>query len=718
MNQKLDSATDADRLDEILAHYMDEAQAFKDNLSGLCALQAKYVENRPDLAAQLLKHFENESVVLSGFGRIPCRLADFGRYTEIRYIGHGGMGVVYRAFDEELKVPIALKLSLPGALMAEASVERFRVEAQSMAKLRHPHIVRVFDVGEHQGRPFLSMELAAGGSLGQHRERFAADQRSVAQLMVKVARGVHHAHQRRILHRDLKPANILLDSNDDHSDLDKPCVTDFGLAKEIGADGIPIDVVGVLSEESQAYRAIVGTASYMSPEQAAGKDATTLSDVYGLGATMYSLQTGKSPFGASTVKETLRRVRDPDLQPKPPRSIDPHIDRTLEAVCLKCLRKNPADRYTSAEGLAKDLDRWLAHRPTEARPLSRAGRSWLWCRRNPLGVGLALMILAFLVLAGLNVVDWVEAPGRALVALARQNAETLQVRLEQLREAVGAARDPILGRLVSRRDHSSLQAFIEETGNRRVDLNGKSPFESWFIIDHSDGEILARWPAPSLQTEGKDRRYRDYYAGALGLANAEGGTPIYVSRVYKAFSDDLYKFGIAAAVRDGERIVGAFVASVTTSPQMGLPRTEDSDFTTALLARGDSPEPGQPKPPDEASDLLVLLHPGYERGTQPVWFSSEQVETIRRSIAGNYIAEDYRDPVVSLGAQAAEKYGGRWVAGFAPVEGSEFIVVVQRRYTETIPAEWQPWILVFLVGLLAAAIVWFVLPPAANPSTN
>ena len=375
MSQTPDSVTDADRLDQVLADYMDEAEAFKDNLSGLCALQAKYVEKHPDLAAQLLDHFENENVVLSGFGRIPCRLADFGRYTRIRYIGHGGMGVVYKAFDEELNVPIALKLSLPGPLMAEPSVERFRVEAQSMAKLRHPHIVRVFDVGEHEGRPFLTMELAAGGSLAQHRERFAADQRSVAQLMVKVARGVHHAHQRRILHRDLKPANILLDSDEDESKQDKPYVTDFGLAREIGADGFLIDTGGRISEESQVYKTIAGTAAYMSPEQAEGKDATTLSDVYGLGATMYSLQTGKSPFGASTVKGTLRQVRDPRLEPAPPCAIDPRIDRTLEAVCLKCLRHDPDERYRSAEGLAKDLDRWLAHRPTEARPLSRLDRS-------------------------------------------------------------------------------------------------------------------------------------------------------------------------------------------------------------------------------------------------------------------------------------------------------------------------------------------------------
>ena len=719
MNQTSGSATDVDRLDQVLADYMEEAEAFKDNLSGLCALQTKYVEKHPDLAAQLLKHFENENVVLSGFGRIPCRLADFGRYTGIRYIGHGGMGVVYKAFDQELRVSIALKLSLPGSLMDEASVERFRVEAQSMAKLRHPNIVRVRYVGEHEGRPFLDMELAGGGNLARHRERFAADQRSVAKLMVKVARAVHHAHQRRILHRDLKPANILLDSDEDESKQDKPYVTDFGLAVQIGADGFPVDAGGRLSEDSQVHKTIAGTAGYMSPEQAEeGKDATTLSDVYGLGATMYSLQTGKAPFGASTVKETLRQVRDPSLNPKPPRAIDPHIDRTLEAICLKCLRHDPNERYRSAEGTARDLERWLAHRPTRARPLSRLGRSRLWRRRNPLGVGLALMILAFLSLAGLNIANRLQEPGRALLALARQNAGTLHLRLEQLRQAVEVARDPRHGELLTQRNFTGLQALIEETGNRRVDLNGKSPFESWFIIDDSDGEIAARWPAPSPQTQSKDRRYRDYYRGALLSAKTKGGTPVYVSRVYKAFADGLYKFGISAAVRDGDRIVGAVVASVTTSPQMGLPQTEDNEFTTALLARSDPPEPGQAKPPDGASEFLVLLHPAYERGTQPVWVSTGQAGTIGKSIADNNIAENYHDPVVSLSAGVAEKYGGRWVAGFAPVEDSEFIVVVQRRFSETIPAEWWPWIIVLLAAFLAVAIVWFVMPPVSNPSRN
>ena len=291
MNKREDSEPDADPLDHILADYMEEAEAFKDNLSKLCALQAKYVEDHPDLAQQLLSHFENESVVLSDLGSIPCRLPDFGRYTDIKYLGHGGMGVVYKAFDQELDISLALKMSLPGNLITAEEMRRFSLEAQSMAKLKHPNIVRVHDVGEHEGRPFLSMELVEARSLDEHLDRFTHDQRSAAKLMVNVARAVHHAHQRRILHRDLKPANILLDK--DESEQDRPYVTDFGLAKTIGADGLPAEVGATVSATSQVYRTIAGTASYMSPEQAEGKDVTTLSDVYGLGAIL-SVLSGES----------------------------------------------------------------------------------------------------------------------------------------------------------------------------------------------------------------------------------------------------------------------------------------------------------------------------------------------------------------------------------------------------------------------------------------
>ena len=701
MNKQPDSATDADRLDQVLADYMEEAASLKDNPSELLALQEKYLDDHPDLAQQLLSHFENESVVLSDLGSIPCRLPDFGKYTDIKYLGHGGMGAVYKAFDQELKRVVALKM------MTAGDAERFRVEAQSMARLGHPNIVQVFDVAEHEGHPFLSMEFVEGGSLAHHLKRLAKDHRSAAKLLVVVARAVHHAHQRRLLHRDLKPANILLGKGENKED--KPYVTDLGLAKPIGAEGLQEETDGALNLGSSRHGSIAGTAPYMSPEQAEGKDVTTLSDVYGIGAILYSVLTGKPPFRAETLEQTLRQVKDLRQKPKPPREVNPDVDRTLEAICLKCLRKDPQERYRSAEGFAKDLERWLTHRSTEARPLWFWDRSWLWCRRNPLGAGLAVLVLAFLTLVALNMYDGLQEPGRAQTALAQQKAETLHLRLKQLSQAVGAAaRDPKGSALLTQRDLAGLQVFVEETGNSRVDLNGLSPFESWFIIDHSDGGIVARWPEPAPETEGKDFRGRDYYQGALRQAKANGGAPVYISRVYKAFSDDLYKFGIAAAMRDGEKVVGVLTASVTTSRQMGLPETESNEFTTALLAGKDSfLAPGEPARPSGASEFLVLLHPAYERRTPPVWVPEGQLETIRKSIS-----DDYRDPTASLDDPIAKRYEGRWIASFAPVEDSEFIVVVQRRYSQVIPTELWVVIGFCLVALLSAGLLRYFLPRA------
>ncbi len=487
-------------------------------------------------------------------------------------------------------------------------------------------------------------------------------------------------------------------------------MTDFGQAKPIGEEGLQTEIGVALSPGSQAYKKIVGTAGYMPPEQAGGKDVTTLSDVYGLGSVLYAIQTGEPPFRAPTVEQTLQQVRDWKQKPKPPREKNPDIDRTLEAICLKCLRKKPKERYRSAEGLAKDLDRWLTHRPTEARPLSIVGRSRLWRRRNPLAVGLAVLVLAFLTLAGVNMYDRLQEPRRAQIAFAQQQAKTLQLRLKQLSRAVGAAaRDPQIGELLTERNLTGLQAVIEETGNKRVDLNGESPFASWFIIGVGDERIVARWPEPSPETEGIRFRSRDYYQGALRLAQATGGTPVYISRVYKAFSDELYKFGIAAAVRDGEKIVGAIVASVTTSSQMGLPEMESGEFTTTLLARKDSFfAPGEPSPPDGASEFLVLLHPAYELGTAPVWIPKEQVETIQKDCA-----DDYYDPIAPLN----EKYAGRWTACFVAVEDSEFLVVVQRRYSQVIPAELWLVAVFCLLGILSAAAARYVRPWARKPAS-
>jgi ABC-type amino acid transport substrate-binding protein len=257
--------------------------------------------------------------------------------------------------------------------------EQFIREPQKIARLRHPNIVRVYKVGEHNGRPFFTMDFVKGPSLDKRLGDFVRDPRAAAALMVKVARAVEHAHQQNIVHRDLKPGNILLDHDQE------PLVTDFGLATEaVLPDCSGSDTVAGRDSASRSFQGIKGTISFMSPEQAAPpREVTRLSDVYGLGAVLYALLTGRPPYQDDQLLKLLEKVRDSECKPEPPRTQNPLVDHDLEAICLKCLEKDPARRYDRAEELAKDLERWLAGAETNARPWGRVEKLVRWFRRNP-----------------------------------------------------------------------------------------------------------------------------------------------------------------------------------------------------------------------------------------------------------------------------------------------------------------------------------------------
>jgi eukaryotic-like serine/threonine-protein kinase len=322
---------------------------------------------------------------------------DLPGYEVLGEVGRGGMGVVYKARQVGLKRTVALKMVLAGAQAGPLLRARFRREAEVVARLHHPHIVEVHEIGEHRGCPYFSLEFVDGPSLAQTLQGMPQPARQAARLVETLARAVHHAHRHGVVHRDLKPANVLLAGGEAPGGpgtppaLDRytPKVTDFGLAKRLDA--------GATQTESGA---VVGTPSYMAPEQAQGKkDLTTAVDVYALGAILYELLTGRPPFRAATPLDTVLQVLADE--PVPPRRLQPKVPVDLETVCLKCLEKEPKKRYASAEDLAEDLRAFLEGRPIRARPVGPLARGWRWCRRNPALASLAAAVVTLLLaLAG------------------------------------------------------------------------------------------------------------------------------------------------------------------------------------------------------------------------------------------------------------------------------------------------------------------------------
>jgi serine/threonine protein kinase len=320
---------------------------------------------------------DTQNVPAVAAGELP---RSFGGYELLEEIARGGMGLVYKARQTRLDRIVAVKMILAGEFASADGIRRFVTEAQAAANLDHPHIVPIYEVGEHEGRHFYSMGYVEGQSLSNSLSRGPLPPHKAAKLMRKIALAIAYAHAHGVIHRDLKPQNVLLDS------AGEPRVTDFGLAKRLERDS-----------ELTSTGQLLGTPSYMPPEQARGDSAAIgpHSDIYGLGAILYCLLIGRPPFQAASLIETLKQVHERD--PLPPRQLNSNIPRDLETIALKCLEKCPGHRYDTAQALADELDRYLQHRPILARPITRPERAWRWCKRNRVVAGLSAIATALVI---------------------------------------------------------------------------------------------------------------------------------------------------------------------------------------------------------------------------------------------------------------------------------------------------------------------------------
>ena len=317
-------------------------------------------------------------------------LGELGDYELLEEVGRGGQGVVFRARQKSLNRIVALKVIGLGQWATKAHLRRFRLEAEAAASLDHPCIVPIYEVGERDGQCYFSMKFVEGGQLDEVVKHAPLSIRQAVELIAKLARTVHYAHEHGILHRDIKPGNILLDAKGE------PHLTDFGLARLVETESTVTRTLEVL-----------GTPSYMAPEQAAGNNPaaaglTNATDVYGLGAVLYQLLTGHPPFAGGTTYETIKLLLE--AEPRAPRLWNPKVDRDVSTICLKCLEKDPKRRYSSALALAEDLERWLKHEPIRARPIGIFGRGKKWLQRNPTAAGIAVLSMALI--AAVGVIVW------------------------------------------------------------------------------------------------------------------------------------------------------------------------------------------------------------------------------------------------------------------------------------------------------------------------
>lgn len=581
----------------------------------------------------------------------------FGEYELVGEIGRGAMGVVHRARVAGTHLVVALKQVQAGGLDGADAVRRFREEVETVSALRHPNIVPIYHVGEQAGRPFFTMALVEGGSLDQHAARLQADRRAAVGLVAKVARAIHHAHQRRVLHRDLKPSNVLLD------EAGEPHVADFGLATRLSASG------------AAAGGAPAGSLPWMAPEAVRGDPTlTTAIDTWALGVILYELLTGRRPFPGRTRGDIRRAILDGE--PVPPRAHQPGLDRDLDAVCRRCLATDPDRRYESAMALALDLERWLRDEPVRARPSKRPERVARWVRRNPVLAGGLLALIAVVVggaVAGFSVARDMEGVLRQEVCrgnefAARHVASTLMGRLQDVGAPVLAAADqPALHRACAEADWDAASDRI-----RHLMRADRTAFATVFVLDPG-GTIRAEWPGGN-RVVGQNFRDRDYFRGAVARADRTGRERVHLSRVFRSRNDGLDKLAVSVPFRPGGPGGPVWVlgATLPTDADFGVGGLHDERRKAVLLAPRDvGPTAGAP-------EYVILVHPGYTAREPTVPVPPELLQPA--PLTGFAPRDDYADPM----AAAHPVYAGRWLIGFAPVPDTELVVLVQQPYAEVV----------------------------------
>jgi tetratricopeptide (TPR) repeat protein/tRNA A-37 threonylcarbamoyl transferase component Bud32 len=475
-------------------------------------------------------------------GPAPVARPTVPGYKLLEELGRGGMGVVYKARQLKLNRVVALKMVLAGAHADAHHLARFQSEAEAVAQLQHPAIVQIFEVGEHEGLPFFSLEFVDGGSLAQKIGGKPQPPREAAVILEQVATAMAAAHQRGIIHRDLKPANVLLTADG------SPKVTDFGLAKRLEG-----------ASDLTRSGTLMGSPSYMAPEQARGEVHLIgpASDLYALGAVLYEQLTGRPPFVGTSVVETLYQVRE--QEPVPPSRLQPTVPRDLETICLKCLQKEPYKRYAGCEALTDDLHRFLSGLPIKARPVGRAERLWRWCRRNPRTAGLTGAVAVLCCCVAVSLLAFGVQLRRQGQAVA-ETRTTAGARLEQATAAVAIGNyrraqdllegfDPLL----------ATSAGLEDLRADWLRLKQQVGVYAEFSKLLDDARFACRFGSRSQKEQG--RQYcRElialYDQIAQGTGRAAAGLPPLDPEHQRLFQEDVFEAFLVASLVEQELAAG------------------------------------------------------------------------------------------------------------------------------------------------------------------